>query len=63
MFKSNAVSQTAAVAIAAARAIDALHIWLERLTPAQVEEVRRRLHSKQEWLAVNLWNDATNRRK
>ena len=49
------LSRATACAIAAARAIDAIRLWRDQLTPQEFERVRRRLRLMTEHDAANLW--------
>jgi hypothetical protein len=62
MNKDYGISQTTACAIAAARASDAVKMWVAKLTDEQINTVRQRLQKRQEWLAVELLNDVVNRK-
>ncbi len=44
-----------ACAKAAARAVEAIRLWAGRMTPEDRQEVLRRLQTRQEWLAAELW--------
>ena len=57
------VSSTVACAIAAARATDAVRIWLERLTDEELKETRRKLAERQEWLALEVLAQAEQAQK
>ena len=49
------LSSAAACAIAAARAMDAVELWAEKLTEEEHAEVCDRLAARQEWRALYYW--------
>lgn len=56
---SDRLTRAVACALAAARAIDAIRLWRDQLTPQECEKVRRRLRLMTEHDAANLWENSS----